>query len=56
MSKMSQALRSLFVSLMSATLGAGVPLGWLWNYTDCLVIPNNSVMRLYSAFSKSGLG
>jgi len=27
-----------------------------WNYTDCLVIPNNSVMRLYSAFSKSGLG
>ena len=27
---MSQALRSLFVSLMSATLGAGVPLGWLW--------------------------
>ena len=27
-----------------------------WNYTDGLVIPNNSVTRLYSAFSKSGLG
>ena len=49
-SKMLQALRSFPVSLMSALLGLGLPLGWLWKriIAVALQLSASLTMRLWS--------